>query len=63
MVSDAVKDVRERKEAAWKDVLKAKNENRKKRCIEIYAEENRRVESYIYQSKKEVNEQFGRKIN
>ena len=35
----------------------------KDRFMEIYKEEKRKVKRYIYQSEKEVNEQFGRKMN
>ena len=31
--------------------------------MEAYREEKRKVKRYMYQSKKEVNEQLGRKIN
>ena len=31
--------------------------------MEAYREEKRKVKRCIYQSKKEVNEQFGRKMN
>ena len=31
--------------------------------MEVYKEENRKVKMCIYQSKKEVQEQFGRKLN
>ena len=31
--------------------------------MEAYREEKRKVKSCVYQSKKKVNEQFGRKIN
>ena len=34
----------------------------KKRCMEAYKEEKGKVKGCIYQSKNEVNEQFGRKI-
>ena len=33
------------------------------RCLEVYKEEKRKVKRCIYQSKKEVQEQFGRKMN
>ena len=32
-------------------------------CIEVYKEEKRKVKRCIYQSRKEVYEQLGRKIN
>ena len=53
----------ERKEGAWKEVLGARDEVAKERCMETYKEEKRKVKKCIYQSKKEVIEQFGRKMN
>ena len=53
----------ERKEAAWKEVLEARDEVAKDRCMEIYKEEKRKVKGCIYQSKNGVNEQFGKKMN
>ena len=50
-----VKGVVKRKEAAWKEVLGAREEDAKERCMEAYKEENRKVKRCIYQSKKEVN--------
>ena len=44
-------------------MLRAKGENTKERCTKAYTEENRKVKGYIYQSKKEVNEKFGRNMN
>ena len=35
----------------------------KERCMEVYREEKRKSKRCIYQSKKKVNEQFGRKMN
>ena len=32
-------------------------------CLEVYKEEKGKVKRYIYQSKKEVQEQLGRKMN
>ena len=42
--------------------MAARNEELKERCMEVYREEKRKVKRGIYQSKKKVNEQFGRKI-
>ena len=50
-----------RKEAAWKEMLR--DEDAKERCLEVYKEEKRKVIRCIYQSMKEVHEQFGRKMN
>ena len=47
-----------RKEAAWKGLLAASDEETKERSIEAYREEKRKVKSFINQSKKKVNEQF-----
>ena len=45
-----------RKEAAWKKVLAARNEETKERCMEAYRKEKRKVKRCIIQSKKKVNE-------
>ena len=45
------------------EVLDASNEEAKKRCMEAFREEKRKVKRSIYQSKKKENEQFGRKMN
>ena len=55
---DQVKAAVKRKEAAWKDVLGARDEDEKERCLEIY-KKKRKDKRCIYQSKKEVYEQFG----
>ena len=52
-----------RKEAAWKEMLGARDEDAKERCLDVYKEEKIKVKKSIYQSKKEVNEQLGRKMN
>ena len=39
------------------------NEEAKEKCTEAYREEKRKVKRCIYQSKKKVNKQFGRKMN
>ena len=51
--NDEVKAADKRKEAAWKEVLGARNEDAKEICMKAYRKERR----------KEVNEQFRRKIN
>ena len=51
------------KESAWKEVLVARDEDAKERCLKVYKEEKRKAKRYIYQSKEEVQEQFGRKMN
>ena len=45
------------------DVLGARDEEAIERCLEVYKEEKREVKRSIYQSKEEVQEQFGRKMN
>ena len=60
--NDEIKAAVRRKETAWK-VLEARNEEPKERCMEVYREEKRKVKKCIIQSKKNVNEQFGRKMN
>ena len=54
--------LRER-EAACKEMLGARDEDAKGRCLEDYKEEKRKVKSCIYQSKKKVNEQFEMNVN
>ena len=61
--NDKIKAAVRRKETAWKGVLAASDEETKERCMEAYREENGRVKRYIIQSKKKVNEEFGRKMN
>ena len=39
------------------------DEEANERCMETYKEEKRKVNRFIFQKKKKVNEQFGRKIN
>ena len=46
-----------------KEVLGSRAEVAKERRMEIYKEEKRRVQRCIYQSKREVNEHFERKMN
>ena len=53
---------KEIKDAALKEVLAASNEEAKERCMEAYREEKRKVKRSVYQSKKKVSEQFGRKV-
>ena len=40
-----------------------RDKSEKERCAEAYKEEKRKVKKCIYQSKKKVNELFGRKMN
>ena len=48
-------------ETGRKEVLGARDEVAKERCMETYKEE--KVKRCIHQSKKEVNERFGSKMN
>ena len=61
--NDKIKTSVRRKEDAWKGLLAASDEETKERRMEAYREEKRKVKRCIIQSKKKVNEQFGRKIN
>ena len=61
--NDEMKAAVERKETVRKEVLGARDEDVKDRCMEAYREEKRKVKRCIYLNKKEVNEQFGRKMN
>ena len=61
--NDRVKAAVNKKEVGWKKLLGVSDENAKERCMEAYKEEKRNVEKCIYQRKKEVNKQFGRKMN
>ena len=42
-------------------MLAASDKEAKERCMEAYREEKKKVKRYIYQRKKKVNEQFGRR--
>ena len=44
-------------------MLAASNEETKQGCMEVYREEKKKVKRCIIQTKKKVNEQFGRKMN
>ena len=46
-----------------KEQLGARGEYAKERCMEAYKKEKRKVKICIYRSKREVGEQFRRKIN
>ena len=61
--NDQIKAAVQRKEDAWKEMLGARDKDATERCLKVYKEEKRNVKSCINQSKKEVQEQFGRKIN
>ena len=41
--NDEIKAAARRKEAAWKEVLAASDEEAKERCMEVYREEKRKV--------------------
>ena len=61
--NDQVKAAVKRKEDAWKEVLRTRDEDARESCLEVYKGEKKKVKRCIYQSKKEVQEQFGRKMN
>ena len=44
-------------------MLEARDEDARETCLEVYKEVKRKVKICIYQSKKEVQEQYGRKMN
>ena len=56
--NDEIKAAVRRKEAGWKGVLVASDEETKERCMEVYRKEKRKVKRCIIQRKKIVNEQF-----
>ena len=60
--NDEIKTAVRIKEAPWKRVLAASDEETKERCMEAYREQKRKVKRCIIQSRKRVNEQFGRKM-
>ena len=60
--NDQVKTAAKRKEAVGKEVSGARDEDSRERCLKVYKEENIKFKRCIYQSKKEVQEQFGRKM-
>ena len=60
--NNEIKAAVRRKEAVYKEVLAAVVEEAKERCMEVCREEKRNVKRSIYQRKKKVNEQFGRKM-
>ena len=43
--------------------IESRNETAKDTCIKAYEEEKRKVKKCIFKRKKEINEQFGRKMN
>ena len=60
--NDYLKAAVQRRVSTWK-VLAASNEEAKESCMEAYREEKRKVKRCIYESRKKLNEQFGRKMN
>ena len=50
-------------EDVWKHVSEARYEAAKEKCVEAYREERRSSKRCIYQSKEEINERVGRKMN
>ena len=56
---DQIKVAVKRNEAAWKDMLRARQMTVKERCMEVCKERN--LKMYVYQSKKKSSDQFGTK--
>ena len=56
--NDKVKPVAERLEAAWREVLGARDEGGKERSMEAHKKGKRNIKWCIYQTKIEVNEQL-----
>ena len=54
--NDQIKAAVKSKEDAWKEVLGAREEDARERCLVAYKKEKRKVKRCIYQSKKEVQE-------
>ena len=50
--NDEVKPAVRIKQAAWKEVLAASDEEAKERCMEVYKKEERKVKKGLYLSKK-----------
>ena len=44
-------------------MLEARDEGGGERWLEVYKEDKRKFKKYIYQSKKEIQEKSGRKMN
>ena len=61
--NDQVKAAVKRNEDDLKEALTARDEDTRERYLEAYKEKKRKVKGCIYQSKKEVQEQFGSKMN
>ena len=53
--NDEIKAAVRRMDAPWKEVLGASDEEAKKRCMEAYRKEKRKVKRCIYPNKKKVN--------
>ena len=47
----------------WEQIKQAMMESARERCLEVYKQEKKKIKRYIYQSKKEVHEQFRKKMN
>ena len=61
--SEEVKQAVERKKVAFLNVLKANDVISKERCMDVYREERKKTKRCISMRKREVNEQFGKKMN
>ena len=56
--NDEVTAAVRRREAAWKEVLAASDEEAKESCMETHRDEKRKVKRSIYQSKKKLIERL-----
>ena len=61
--NDQVKAAVKKNEAAWKKALGTRDKDTRERGLEVHKKEKTKVKRCIYQSKKKVQEQFGRKMN
>ena len=61
--NDVVKAAVEIKVASRKGLLGARDDDAKELYIQVYQEEKRRVKRCIYQTKREVNKQFRKKMD
>ena len=60
---DEIKAAVRRKEAAWKGVLAASDEETKEGCMEAYREDKRKVERCIIQSEKKIGSKIYEDVN
>ena len=58
--NDQVKAAVKRNKDVWKEVLGARDEDARERCLEVYKEEKRKVKRCIYQRRWSKNSLEGR---